>query len=161
MDDFLVVNQRMGVRLINEANANIERRRIGEVITGNLGGSLHAENSPTDGAVYANAVYARIQQDGGTIHPKPGKKLLAIPAIPRIARLGLKPSLMPKESLRLQPRKDKSKPPFLVDAETDEILFWLAPSVTIPDRGPFLFISDELQNQYEKDVTKYMVEGTL
>lgn len=159
--DLTPVNRRMGVRVRNEGNRIIEARRIGSVISGGLGESISSESGPQAGATFTNKIYARIQQGGGTIKPKPGNKLLAIPAVDKIQRLGLNPSEFPDDALTLIPRKDKAKPPILIDAETGDVVFWLAPKVTIPDRGPFLLISDATRTKYLDDIVTYIDKGTF
>lgn len=138
------VHRQMGVRLINRANSRIESRRKGEVITGNLGNSLSFVELPNGGEVGTNLVYARIQQEGGTILPKTADNL-AIPVPQALKRDKRWPRDFAKGAFfKLESPKGK----FLIATGKEAIpgisgkglAFVLKPSVNIPDRGPFLLI---------------------
>ena len=138
------VHRQMGVRLINKANRRIEARRVGTVITGNLGNSLSFVPLPNGGRVGTNLVYARIQQSGGEIRPKTVQNL-AIPVPDALKRDKRWPRDFAKGAFF---KLESPKGSFLIATGKELIpgisgkglAFVLKPSVTIPDRGPFLLI---------------------
>jgi phage gpG-like protein len=70
---------------------------------GKLGKSLAILLDSMSVTVGSNLVYAAIQQLGGTISPKAGRKYLALPALPELRRSGTYPRDLPRESMKFVP----------------------------------------------------------
>lgn len=154
MADLTPLFDRFGLRLVRDANRRIEERRLGDVATGNLGGSLQVQTSQFGGAVFTNLIYAGVQQRGGTIYPNPPRKNLAIPLTKTLRKNKSWPSDFPTGRFEWKPSRRYAG--FLVDSETGELAFLLVPSVTIPDRGPFLTITEENRVALRQDVENHL-----
>lgn len=151
--------QRFGVRIVRDSQRRIEDRRLGDVATGNLGNSLQIQTSQFGGAVFTNVVYAGIQQRGGTIYPNPPRKNLAIPMLKRLRRDKSWPSDFPRDRFEWKP-SDKVAG-VLIDKQTNELAFILVPSVTVPDRGPFLTITEANRESLRQDVENYLAYDSV
>lgn len=106
----LSVGIRAGLRAEVKARRRLSARRAtiqNRVTTGKLAASIHSEATAIpDGFridTGSNLIYARIQQEGGIVKPKPPLKLLAIPANKAVARSGLMPRDFSRGSLRFVP----------------------------------------------------------
>ncbi len=111
--------------------------------TGELMNSYHAQWVTDSGpqittGVYSDLVYARIQNEGGTIYPRTVKNL-AIPISPKAKMtIGKWPRHYPKDFLTLIQKKGKA--PVLVhlskNGKIEDVYFVLAKSSTIPKASP-------------------------
>lgn len=70
---------------------------------GKLGKSLAIVADSMSVTVGSNLVYAAIQQLGGTVRPKAGRKYLALPVLPELRRSGTYPRDLPREPMRFVP----------------------------------------------------------
>lgn len=68
-----------------------------------------------------------------------------------------------KEAKRVKERvkKEKVKGSRLHGSKRGDVMFWLVPSVTVPDYGPFLVISRASFAAYKNDIRNYIVRGSL
>lgn len=110
LDDWTVPLTEVGLFLRSRAIERLDERDISnpffERITFNvLGRSIHTEISDNGKVAITatNTVYARIQQLGGVIKPKGGKKALAIPVDARVARQGIPPRQFGRDGLTFIP----------------------------------------------------------
>lgn len=160
MGNLIPLFDRFGFRLVREAGNRIEERRLGDVATGNLAGSLKYQSSQFGGAAYSAGVnYAGIQQRGGTIYPNPPRKNLAIPMLKRLRRDKSWPSDFQRDRFEWKP-SDKVAG-VLIDKQTNELAFILVPSVTVPDRGPFLTITEANRESLRQDVENYLAYDSV
>ena len=95
---------RTGLFILREARRLI-RARIREwgPLTGKLGKSLTMILDSMSVIVGSNLVYAAIQQLGGTVLPKGGRKYLAIPVLSSLRRGGVFPRDLPRGSMKFVP----------------------------------------------------------
>ncbi len=70
---------------------------------GRLGKSLAIVADSMSVTVGSNLVYAAIQQLGGKVSPKAGRKYLALPVLPELRRSGTYPRDLPRESMKFVP----------------------------------------------------------
>lgn len=97
--------QRVGlfVRRYAQRLLRARARDWGNAGGGKLGKSLAIVLDSMSVTVGSNLVYAAIQQLGGTVRPKAGRKYLALPVLPELRRSGTYPRDLPRESMKFVP----------------------------------------------------------
>lgn len=166
-------DRKLGHVLIRRAKERILEARKGDIATGRLGKSHNYKELENGGEVVNNAVYAYVQQEGGTITPTTGKKFLAIPIPRELRRTRRWPSQFPDDAFNFVPDEDggllfaSGKHPVpgvrgprkargKKKREGGGLAYVLRPSVTIPPmvEGGFLKIEEEDIDFYTNDILR-------
>lgn len=166
-------NNIFGQRLRRNAINRLDQRTIKDrVTTGALARSIQTVNDAQKGRVFTNLVYARVQQEGGTIKAK-NKKYLAIPNPKNTAlrRSGKWPRDFPKGTFNFitseggngllvwaeklgKGKRRKGK----LGSQIGEVAFILRRYVRIPQRR-YLLATEEDTRFYADQILRHVTEA--